>query len=396
MEKNFPRPSASHQWKFCSGSFALQKKFPESESASVDNTAREEGLACHWVGEMLLISFMDEDVILTFENFKGKMSPNKIVITEEIFEGALAYFDYVTEVIDRSPTVIRDHVFIEKSVNLDHILEGMNGTPDCYFFDGYTNTLYVFDLKFGFSLVEIFENPQFIIYASGILKTLHPQVELECKVCMVVIQPRASHMDGIIRSWTTKATNLRGYVNQLHYMAHKAVGEDPECVVGKHCKNCSGIVRCVANQMSSYTAIDVATSAMPNNLSGDELALEYSILEHAFELIKSRKTALKEQLLYEIRTGKKVNGYGVASKYGWKIWKKDIDQNEVLQMGKLMKVDLSTIKLDTPTQVIAKLKKAKQDVSFIDEYSFRPLKGTDLVKDDLSKIKRIFGDNNNG
>jgi hypothetical protein len=145
--------------------------------------------------------------------------------------------------------------------------------------------------------------------------------------------------------------------------------------------------------MSCYTAIDVATNTLPNNLTGDELALEYSILEHAHELINSRKTSLKEQLLYEIRSGKKINGYSVTSKYGWKVWKKDIDQNEVLQMGKLMKVDLSTIKLDTPTQVIAKLKKAKQDTSFIDEYSFRPLKGTDLIKDDLSKIKRIFSEN---
>lgn len=393
MNNILPRPSGSYQWGYCSASLPLQIRYPEPPDA--DNNAAEEGTATHWIGESVLLAYQkqvsDPSIIIPVRSdFVGKISPNGILITDEMWDGAVMYVDYILSFLGRSITASNLH--IEERVLLDHIYPGMSGTPDCWLYDSYTMTLHVFDLKFGRKYVSEYENPQEMIYASGILDSINEfKTNLHIKVQLHIVQPRRYHEDGYCRSWTIMATDMRNHINRLSYAAHKAMSDDTTCVVGTHCHYCSARHACRALHGTVQNSIDVVTGYQPLLLEGDALASELTLLRHISEMVKYRLVALEEQAIYELNNGKLLNGWGIEPKFGHMKWRDECDQNEILALGEMMGVDLSVIKLDTPTQVKTKLKKMKVDTDVIDEYSIRPKNGTRLVADDGTKAKRAFG-----
>jgi len=161
---------------------------------SNETEAAEEGTACHWLaGDLLLISYVEGKKTPVKEDIVGTLSPNDILITEEMWQASL---DYVTDIISNVCSI--SDIKVEEKVNLDHIYPGMSGTPDAYYFDIRTNTLTVWDLKYGFGIVDVFENKQLMIYASGIIKKLNLK---NINVVLKIVQPRAFHSEGTIRSW---------------------------------------------------------------------------------------------------------------------------------------------------------------------------------------------------
>ena len=70
---------------------------------------------------------------------------------------------------------------------------------DFYLYDQAEKTLYVTDLKYGYEIVEPFENWQALAYAAGVaaLPGMVPD-----KVVITIVQPRAPHRRGPIRTWS--------------------------------------------------------------------------------------------------------------------------------------------------------------------------------------------------
>lgn len=385
------RPSGSHQWKICAGSHDMQQKFPEI-SGRHDNTASEQGTAAHWVSsDVILDAYINGKDVPKSHNIVGTEAENGVLIDEEMFEAASGYAMEILKHL-RGYLTYKD-LHVEEKVKLDHIYPGMSGTPDAWLYDAGTKTLYIWDLKFGHGWVEVFENSQLIIYVSGILQTLPKDPDI--KVVMTIYQPRAFHPEGICRKWEIEATALRSYVNQLHHSAHIAMGEgEKECKSGTHCRYCSARRACKALQGTVYNSIDVVTGNIPMEIPMDEIGNEIVLLKRVSSLIKHRLDALEEEALFHIKKGEVVPGLGAKTKFGRKRWKADIDPDEVIMMGDLMGVDLrKPQQLDTPTQAKNKLKKLKLDESVVDAYSEVPKSGVELVIDDTTKIKQIFGRN---
>lgn len=393
--RSLPRPSGSHQWANCSASLLLQEQFPEPPG--LDNAAAQEGTACHWVAERVL-NFMKQRfqggiVSLDYPDktdYVGHKAPNSVLITDEMWNGVEMYVDYILSHLSKTNTLNSLH--IEEKVLLDNIYTGMSGTPDVWFYDAYTMILHIFDLKFGRKYVSEYENPQEMIYASGILNDIPMFKANEAIVVQLhIIQPRRYHENGYCRSWSISAVDMRNHINRLSHAAHIAMGDDLTCTVGTHCHYCSARHACNALHSTVQNCVDVETGYQPLVLHGDALASELTLLRHISDMIKFRLTALEEQAMFELSNGGMLNGWMVEPKLGRNKWRDDCDQSEILALGKIMGVNLSVLKLDTPTQVKTKLKKMKLDTEIVDEYSFRPNTGVQLSLDDGVKAKRAFG-----
>jgi len=391
-----PRPSGAYQWSKCSASLLLQSQYPESPDA--DNNAAEEGTACHWLCEQVLLilreNYRGGNLSLKFPDaslFVGKLSPNNMLITIEMWEAMEMYVNYILSFLSKTTTINCLH--IEQKVLLDNIYPGMSGTPDLRFFDSYNNILHIFDLKFGRNFVSEYENPQLMIYGSGIIDSVQPlNINTTLRVQLHIVQPRRYHENGYCRSWILDVWELNKHIVELSKAAHLAMSDDITCNVGTHCHYCSARHVCNALHSTVQNCVDVETGYKPLQLKGDSLASELTLLRHISEMVKFRLASLEEQALFELRNGQQLPGFGVDKKYGHIKWKDDCDQKEILSLGKIMGVDLSVLKLDTPTQVKTKLKKMKIDPDLIDDYCFRPNTGVKLVVDDGSKAKRAFGD----
>src|SRR5205085_9695018 len=94
------------------------------------------------------------------------------------------------------------------------ILHDLNwGTPDAWVYSPRSLTLDVFDFKFGHGFVSEFENWQLIGYAAGFLESLgiDGHADQALRVNLHVVQPRAYHRAGPVRTWSVLASDLRPY-----------------------------------------------------------------------------------------------------------------------------------------------------------------------------------------
>ena len=383
------RPSNSHQWSICGASHKLQTNNPVIGAGETVNTGAEEGTAGHEVCEMLLKTYVNGTPLLYKKDVVGKLAENGVMFTEEMFEGAE---DYVIEIIKliKGDLSMRRDIHIEEKVKLDHIFPDMSGTPDCWIYDSQSKTFHIFDYKFGFGIVDVFENPQLMIYLSGIIQ-MFPFDE-SYKAVLHIIQPRAYHEEGSHRTWEFLASDIRGHINKLHFAAHVAMGDDGKESPGKHCRYCSARHICKALKSTVYNVIDVIAGNEPEILKGSDLANELTLLEYASDLLEYRLTAIKEQVTFELRSGKQLNGWSIEQKIGRKRWLPEMGTEEIVEMGEMMEIALKKpTALITPTQAIKKFKQLDVDVDIIEEYSEKPITGFKLVKDDINKIKQIFG-----
>lgn len=374
------RPSGSLQWGKCYGSHVMQTFYPDT-----DSDAAMEGTACHEMAAALVSSFAGANKEpTTAHHYVGKLATNGVLFTEEMYE---AVREYVTDILMycNQHGTLRD-LHIEKTMPIDAIYQGMVGTPDCWLVNYRKQEIIVWDLKYGHGLIEIFENPQFINYGSGIRDLLRDVDNFTVK--FRVIQPRGFHSEGTIREWATSMVELRPYFNKLHYAASMAMTEGALCTPGTQCHYCTAHHACPALQQSVYMAIDMLGMPIPMELSGNNLSFELMLVQHAAELIKYRKTALEEQAIAEIKNGTVLPGYEMVPTMSRKNWLKSKVKSEIAEVAmSAFKIDIAKpVDLKTPTQAIA----MGLNETFVDGLSERYVTGVKLKLDDGTKARQIF------
>jgi len=244
------RPSEAHRWLPCPGSVVMQERYPETGRSP----AAEDGQAAHWAATQ------GGDVT-------GRTAPNGVIVSAEMWRHVEVYWNAlpVGATLETPVTVPRVHPLC-------------SGTPDAWFFDTATQTLYVWDFKYGYGIVEPYENPQLACYASGIMDYLGIKTDGDITLCLAIVQPRPWHELGPVRSWRLKAVGLRGLVNRLHSAAHEALGPDPQVSSGEHCAYCSARHACPAGRRAALNAVDVSHVAVGEELDPVAIAVELDIL----------------------------------------------------------------------------------------------------------------------
>lgn len=376
-----PKPSEASRWVFCKGAPQLGAQFPELAVSP----SRAEGIASHWAGAQGLAGAMPAE---------GTLAPNGVVLTDEMIEGAELWVDDVLATADERR--LRAHLQIESPIPLPRILDGMVARSDVWLFDQAAGVLFIWEYKFGRTLVEARENWQLLLDACGILDLLGVDgiADQHITVEMRVVQPRAYHRDGRVRTWRTKASDLRGYFNTLAAAAHEAATHpSPSLVAGPHCLNCPAARGCPTLRRNILAIADWAEGAQPEQLPPDALGAELVLLELLEKLVKARHTAIETQVEATLRAGQPVGDWTLEPAYGRQKWTAPAE--DVAALGDMLGVDLrKPLDVITPNQA----SKKGVDAAVIKSYSEYPSAGMKLVRDTnlTNKARLAFGVNSNG
>lgn len=366
-------PSSAARRIQCPGSTLLEAAYPEAETTP----EAAEGEAAHWAAaEMLSGRLVDV----------GQIAPNGVVLTQEMVEGADLYYDDVVATL-KPYGITPDKGQIEQQIAIPRIHPQSFGTPDYAVWLRF-GSLAVWDYKFGHRFVEVYENWQLIEYVAGLLHGLLQQGydDRNIDVTVKIVQPRAYHRSGPIRSWSFRASDIRAHVNIASTAAHEALGPEPKQRVGPECRDCRARHACVTLQRAAMRELDEAGREQPLELPPAALGLELALLRAGIERLEARASGLEEQALAQIKRGASVPGWTVEHGAGRQRWAKPAA--EVLAVGQMFGVDLARpVEPITPLQAV----KAGLPEQMLSALAETPRGAAALVRDDGSKARAIFG-----
>lgn len=368
-------PSGAPAWAKCAMWVTMNSRYPQG-----DTPESQEGTAAHWVFAEMLHGR---------QVTAGASAPNGAIVTDEMIDGAELYVDTVRE---RMPPERFGPIFVEQPVGIPAVHPECWGTPDTWGVDRQALVLEIVDYKYGHRFVDEYENEQLIAYYAGIVDELARMIgnapgalDQALTVNFTVVQPRCFYRGAPVRTWSVRASDLRGHINRLAQAAAAALGNDPRATTNSECGDCPGRHACAALQQSAYRDAEFAVTSAPVELSAAAASLELRMLERAAARLGARIDGLQEVVKAYLRSGERVPFHRAEQGFGRQQWTMPVDQ--VLAMGQLFGVDLAKPGVVTPKQA----QKIGVDESVIKAYSITPAGSVKLVPDDSADTRRVFG-----
>ena len=307
--------SSAYRWMACPGSVELTKDIPRKSSAY-----SLEGTAAHAMGELAIKEGKDP-VAYVGEDFDG------VIGTLDMANAVKVYVDYVWGLKDAGYQVEIEHRFSLEKLEPP---APMFGTSDCVAYSLAERLLVVADYKHGAGVpVEVEDNPQLKYYALGALLSMNPDAKVQT-VRLAIIQPRAQHKDGPVRTFDLPAGELLDFAEDLLAAAHRTTLPDAPLAAGKHCRFCAAQPMCpelhreaqlVATEEFAKPLVD------PRLLSPEQLG---AILEKA-DLIEDWLRSIRQHVQTELESGRDVPGWKVVPKRASRVW---ANEREVLDWAK--------------------------------------------------------------
>lgn len=372
--------SGAERWMNCPGSVALIAKvralldsmgIPEAD----DEDYKIEGTAQHEAGEHCLRNHLDTWEIVG-QSFKG------VEITTELADAVQMYLDYVR------PFMADDwHAFVEFPISSPvHAL--FYGSLDFgAVWMGNVGPIKVVDYKGGAGIaVEADDNPQLKYYAFGIVDGLERQHAMifdpDTPVDIAIVQPRAFHVDGPIREWSTTVGELKAWVHDVLVPAMNATEVDHTLDAGPHCRFCPAKLICPL-LTSLFRA---ACNANPKEIvyySDASLARSYRSVKAVEHYLK----ALKDETFRRLNLGRTEGFDGVVKLVPKK-------SNRVFKQGA---VDLAKKQFGDDAMVPATIKSPAEleklspaAKEFVKEWSYHPDTGLTVAPwDDAKPAVRV-------
>lgn len=395
--------STERNWQ-CPGSLALTDGLPETTSEAADW-----GTCAHQIAEKCLRgNGPAERYIGTTE--KGKS--HSFEVDEEMAETAQMYVDYVVSVVDSEPD---SRLWIEQNFTLDALKPpfGAGGTADSVIYLPKLRQLEVIDLKGGRGVVvEATGNPQGRTYALGAMLA-HQDLAVDT-VKVTIVQPRAPHKDGRIRSETFHIADLVEWTTDLvaamrrsaeAMRVHKLLGTAGVCSptewasihlkAGDHCKFCKAKPTCPAIEKAVQDQVglwfdDLEQPRLTNAMSGDDPAQLSRDLD-ALDMIESWVNARRERAHQLAEAGIQIPNYVLVPKMGREKWN-DGAEEQVIEAAVVARLPeskyLNPGKLRTPKQIRKELGK---NAHLVDGLSSTPEAGTNLVRHDKTTRAPVEG-----
>jgi hypothetical protein len=352
----------------------MQEKY---KNEFIKNDAAEEGTAAHWVSSQLLHG----DIITP-----GEFAPNGIEVDEDMVNYAKDYRDIID---DSNSNDVVEH--IEEFISIPDIAEGFGGTPDYWSVNHARSLIRIVDLKYGFNVVEPFENWQMICYVSGIASKLNIPMLLgnyKWTVEIVIYQPRAYHVEGHLRTWSISLCDLIPYIDKLRAAYQQLFLPNPIAVTGSQCKYCEARHVCTTLQQSNYIAIELSQRASALELDINQSGRELLQIEAALEILKARKTGLESQIEFDILTKGVVSPHFMVERAKTREKWQEGKEHFIIALGEMIGKNLAApAKALTPVQC----RKLKVDDEIIKQYSVIPIGENKLIKRNTNLTKKLFG-----
>ncbi len=391
--------STARNWA-CSGALALGAKIPEPPT----NFAAAWGTACHTVSEESLRNKTDPNVFL---DEVLEVETHKIEVDEELVETAREYIDYVRDRLAayKAETGLDDAVlYVEQYFSLKKLNPPFDagGTGDAVLWFPAWRLLEVVDLKGGRGVVvEAHGNKQARTYGLGSVLT-NPGLDIE-RVMSTIVQPRAGHKDGRIRSETYHVADLMEWTSELvaRMARAKRASDEYEKITGdvsreawgdefleagEHCRFCKAMAICPAIEKKAMASAGLWFDDLdqpklkntPDELDPVKLAQKLD----AADLVQDFFNACRAMAHRMADSGVEIPGYQLVEKIGNRKWKGEDDQ---IRENLFLKLDLTddeifARKLRSPAQ-IEKVLGAKRK-NLIADLVHREVTGTNLVRVD--------------
>lgn len=207
----------------CAGSIALVESMPQHLRRGSGAAARQ-GTAAHGLGEHCLTTGLDtsygllggcvtldehEDATVWGPDQIPAEAPHTFPIDDDMCNAVDVYLRVAREIV---ATIADPDVLVERTFNLDWLRPDLGGTSDLTIWE-FMGTLYVIDYKHGQGVVvEVDENEQMLTYALGMAEEVDWLFE---DLVLIIVQPRAPHLEGGVRRWTTTKERLRQFQGEV-------------------------------------------------------------------------------------------------------------------------------------------------------------------------------------
>lgn len=362
----------------CPGALALSEEAPPEK----ENPAAAWGTAAHEIAERML---------------KGDPYDQS---DQEMVATADDYAQYVRHVMTDADAPVNKWWF-EEQFSLAAIKPPFDagGTCDAIVHLPQQRRLEVIDLKAGRGVVvEVEGNPQLRTYALGAMLA-HPKLEIDT-ITVTIVQPRAPHKDGRIRSETFHTAELIDWTADLiaamkvakraqddFKIIPRAAWARAYLVPGAHCKFCRATAICEARKQHVFDTVGVhfddldnpRISNEPQGMDGEKLAKTLDLLDMIEDWIKAIRSFAHAQA----ENGVTIPGYQLSEKIGNRKWANEQEAYDFLR--KSFEPDqITTVKTISPAQA-EKLLGSKRKAELA-PFVTREVTGVNLVK--TSKTSR--------
>ena len=255
---SFLGPSSAERWFSCPGSINLIATLPPE--AFKQSKYAAEGTVAHTIaeeyvtGKASLVELMDRIGEYVMQN------DTEVEIIEDMVNGAVEYDDAIKERIKAMDKPIKVHAFAEQRVHASSIDEYVWGTADYVIFQK-GGRLVVVDYKFGKGVVEAEANKQMMVYAVAVEDFLAGSVFDEIE--LVIVQPRARHAEGSVRSFTMSSGELNVFRAELKAAVARTKDPNAQRVAGSWCKFCPALAYCPEVRVGVEKAAQTTFTKLP-------------------------------------------------------------------------------------------------------------------------------------
>ena len=302
-------PSRAPRWTLCPAS-----GLAENNMVTKPNPSALEGKIAHSIAAHCLHHKIDPIDLIDTDIEGNKLSYDMAHYIKK-------YYDFVLEYQHDN-----DILKIEYMVNYDNIIPQGFGTLDACIIT--SDTIHVFDLKYGYTPVDANKNMQCILYAIGIFNEVKHHIK---QFVMHIVQPRIFNYS----TWEINEEELHYYSEFIKRQALIASMPDAPAVPGaKQCQYCSVRHKCKALRSHVDGLIHVFDVNVKQNMILEKM-LDTDIkrvLENK-KVIQAFLDSIEENLIDRIQAGEKLEGYKLVEGRSFRKWNQEAEQYLVEKFG---------------------------------------------------------------
>ncbi len=383
----------------CPGRLAMVSISPPD----IESKTAAWGTACHQIAEHCLRDGKSADefagMLTKTERFEFEFDDEMIYVTQE----------FVTYCVSRGLAYEKEtqdefKVWIERKFSFAALNPPFEagGTGDCILYFPEWKMLEIVDLKAGRGVVvEVKENYQARSYALGALLAFS-DLDVET-VRSTIVQPRAPHADGRIRSEDIPVGELIDWtVDLLEAMQRSKQAKDEFDALGGNsvlfdewverwlrpgkCTFCPAAGLCPALKKQAHAAAGIWFDELDKPVIGNAVPIESTealgrTLD-SLEMIEEWISSVRAYAHQRAENGETIPGWMLVDKIGNRAWKKDVDAETIAKAFGVESETLFLKKLKSPAQTEALLGPRKKEmISQEDILWEKPVRGTNLVSE---------------
>lgn len=358
-------PSASHRWMNCPGSVALI-----GDESSTTNQAAMLGTAAHklieimiqndhheareYAGGVMLVKADGDEETEYYPSGVPALDPDKarpgwfmFVIDEKMVEGVQQTIDEVDRL--KAEMAPGTEVFSERYFDGSWLDSRLGGTGDVTLIEPFGKGKLV-DHKNGYILVEAKDNDQLKQYAVFLMHE-HPDCE---EVEVIISQPNAPHAEGLIRSETFSANELKLYEIQMKEAADATSRPNAALRAGDWCLWCVAKTRCKAYDamLLEEAMVDFADDEPPAQLPTPVTTADLAHKMEWVPVIEAWIGNIKADIQRELENGNEVPGWKLVRGKSKRKWLSETAVKDTFNELGIAEDDLFVApKLKSPAQI---------------------------------------------